>query len=280
MKQTKRGFTLAEVLITLAVIGIVAALTIPTLTGNYRKRSYLVGLKKKYAELHQVIRLSTIENGGMSGWDWNLENDEFIARYISPYFKQMNACEDCWLLSRTQIQPKGLFFEQPALAAPDPDSQCFENAMNGAPVDEVYCQPHIDACINAEGNWGSGMAPGVDIMCAQYYQWYITQNAKNIEEEPEITYTLADGGMLGFTIKKTNKILYIYIDVNGQKNPNKYGADKYVFSVINNTISAFGNGEPNPESGEYGCSSEGNRMFCASVIIKNGWEYPDDYPNI
>ena len=86
--------------------------------------------------------------------------------------------------------------------------------------------------------------------------------------------------MLGFTIKKTNKILYIYIDVNGQKNPNKYGADKYVFSVMNNTISAFGNGEPNPESGEYGCSSEGNRMFCASVIIKNGWEYPDDYPNI
>ena len=33
----KRAFTLAEVLITLGIIGIVAALTMPTLIGNYQK---------------------------------------------------------------------------------------------------------------------------------------------------------------------------------------------------------------------------------------------------
>ena len=32
------GFTLAEVLITLGIIGIVAALTIPALIGNYQKQ--------------------------------------------------------------------------------------------------------------------------------------------------------------------------------------------------------------------------------------------------
>ncbi len=36
-KQTS-AFTLAEVLITLAIIGIVAALTIPTLISNYQKK--------------------------------------------------------------------------------------------------------------------------------------------------------------------------------------------------------------------------------------------------
>ena len=34
----KRGFTLAEVLITLGIIGVVAALTIPTLINNYQKK--------------------------------------------------------------------------------------------------------------------------------------------------------------------------------------------------------------------------------------------------
>ena len=40
MEQTKmkKGFTLAEVLITLGVIGIVAAMTIPTLVNNYQEK--------------------------------------------------------------------------------------------------------------------------------------------------------------------------------------------------------------------------------------------------
>lgn len=35
----KKAFTLAEVLITLGIIGVVAALTIPTLVNNYRKKA-------------------------------------------------------------------------------------------------------------------------------------------------------------------------------------------------------------------------------------------------
>ncbi|MBQ8167804.1 type II secretion system protein, partial [bacterium] len=38
--SAKRGFTLAEVLITLAIIGVVAAMTIPTLVANYQQRSW------------------------------------------------------------------------------------------------------------------------------------------------------------------------------------------------------------------------------------------------
>ena len=40
MTKTKLGFTLAEVLITLAIIGVVAAMTIPTLIANYQQRSW------------------------------------------------------------------------------------------------------------------------------------------------------------------------------------------------------------------------------------------------
>lgn len=45
----KLGFTLAEILITLGIIGVVAALTLPTLIANNQKIQYLVGLKKFYA---------------------------------------------------------------------------------------------------------------------------------------------------------------------------------------------------------------------------------------
>ena len=38
--RVRGGFTLAEVLITLGIIGIVAALTIPTLVANYQNKSW------------------------------------------------------------------------------------------------------------------------------------------------------------------------------------------------------------------------------------------------
>lgn len=43
------GFTLAEVLITIGIIGIVAAMTIPTLVGNYQKAQYYSAFMKAYA---------------------------------------------------------------------------------------------------------------------------------------------------------------------------------------------------------------------------------------
>jgi len=47
-KGNKKGFTLAEVLITLGIIGVVASLTIPTLMANYQKVQYVTGLKRAY----------------------------------------------------------------------------------------------------------------------------------------------------------------------------------------------------------------------------------------
>lgn len=58
-----KAFTLAEVLITLGVIGVVAALTIPTLIKNYQNSQYVTSLKKAYSELNQAIIQLTIENG-------------------------------------------------------------------------------------------------------------------------------------------------------------------------------------------------------------------------
>ena len=52
----KKGFTLAEVLITLGIIGVVAALTIPTLVAKYQQKALNTQFKKSYALINQAIR--------------------------------------------------------------------------------------------------------------------------------------------------------------------------------------------------------------------------------
>ena len=65
----RAAFTLAEVLITLAIIGIVAAMTIPTLVQSYKKKVVESRLLKFYSTMQQAIKLSEIENGPLSTWD-------------------------------------------------------------------------------------------------------------------------------------------------------------------------------------------------------------------
>ena len=54
----KSGFTLAEVLITLGVIGIVAAMTIPTLIANTQSQKFRSQFKKTLSTLNQAVKMS------------------------------------------------------------------------------------------------------------------------------------------------------------------------------------------------------------------------------
>lgn len=62
-----KAFTLAEVLITLGIIGVVAAITIPTLMQNYQKTQYYSAFRKGYAELSQIIQMLIGENNDIKG---------------------------------------------------------------------------------------------------------------------------------------------------------------------------------------------------------------------
>lgn len=57
-KNFKQGFTLAEVLITLGIIGVVAAVTIPTLIANTRANKYRSVFKKTVSTLSQAARMA------------------------------------------------------------------------------------------------------------------------------------------------------------------------------------------------------------------------------
>lgn len=56
------AFTLAEVLITLGIIGVVAALTIPTLMQKADEQATVSALKKTYSTLTQAYNLAVNDN--------------------------------------------------------------------------------------------------------------------------------------------------------------------------------------------------------------------------
>ena len=81
-----KAFTLAEVLITLGIIGVVAALTMPSLGKNYQKKATVTQLKKAYSEIAQAIKLSQIQNGEINNWDFSLSGTDFYYQYLQKYF--------------------------------------------------------------------------------------------------------------------------------------------------------------------------------------------------
>ncbi len=89
----KKAFTLAEVLITLAIIGIVAALTIPTLVSKNEKKQLYTQFVKTYNTISNGFNMAIAENGSPAGWVFDENNQsDFLNKYIAPYLKIAKVC--------------------------------------------------------------------------------------------------------------------------------------------------------------------------------------------
>lgn len=89
----KKAFTLAETLITLGIIGIILAITLPTVITTYQKEKTISYVKKFYNEINNAIRLSVVQNGDVDLWmpkqqdNTYQENVEFLENYVFPYIR-------------------------------------------------------------------------------------------------------------------------------------------------------------------------------------------------
>ena len=106
MCRLGKPFTLAEVLITLGIIGIVAAMTIPTLVANYQKKVLKTQFTKKYAEISQAVLLAKSETNrnfksyctllktmDADAGKFEYPNKEECFAIFNKYFKQVGTCE-------------------------------------------------------------------------------------------------------------------------------------------------------------------------------------------
>lgn len=114
IKLKHKAFTLAEVLITLGIIGIVAALTIPILIIKQQKASALSQLKKVYSVLNSTYERGKADYGSIENWDlpeWNagdystkwktlydnmLAQSLKVSRYCGTEDDSPNIISQCW----------------------------------------------------------------------------------------------------------------------------------------------------------------------------------------
>jgi len=105
--KRKKGFTLAEVLITLAIIGVIAALTIPALLTSVNDNQNKVAAKKAFSVLNQAYLKAVNENGSGFG-DYTIGTALSYTKYnaIKAQMSVVKTCSynsgaygDCWASS-------------------------------------------------------------------------------------------------------------------------------------------------------------------------------------
>lgn len=237
----KKGFTLAEVLITLAIIGVVAALTIPTVVRNYQKTQTVTQLKKTYSALSNTTNLAIAEQGPIAGWvvyNYNetvpgtsLKGSEYFAKtYLMPYLK---VSKDCG-------------------TATSGNCAYVTRWMNGNDMGAFNSSAYYKFVLND----GAIVAVAAQNFVQDGYT-YIRANLFldiNGQKKPNI------GG------KDVHELLYF---LQGNANPGKFvpwGYTRDREDILHNP--------------SWGCNKNATSTteFCTALIMRDGWQMKDDYP--
>lgn len=90
----KNGFTLAEVLVTLGIIGVVSAMTVPSLMQNYQRQSYVTQLHKVYNEISQAAMTMMNDHNALnlSETPLNYSNNTAAKDFFKKYFRIVQDC--------------------------------------------------------------------------------------------------------------------------------------------------------------------------------------------
>lgn len=217
MQDNRRSaFTLAEVLITLGIIGIVAAMTLPALINNHRDKELITRVKKTYSALNQALELAQAHYatpGDNSALFSSGKTSAELTKEMAEYFNGARYCEagtnakDCKNLSYT-IKYATLN----------------QSGSSGAAVTNLTANPRIvlnDGSIIAMNNKGNS--------CDEVVETGTSFNSDgSVAKNP-------DGSIKTWT--RTRAVCgTIWFDVNGNKNPNQFGRDAYVVDVYRNKI--------------------------------------------
>lgn len=105
-RSPRLAFTLAEVLITLGIIGIVAEVTIPTLMNNVQDQQFKAAYKKDFSVVAQTVLQMSYDNGGSLAGYFTGDSDvrDKFAKYIIP----VKTCNDSFVGGCIDSNIKGL----------------------------------------------------------------------------------------------------------------------------------------------------------------------------
>ncbi len=91
-----KAFTLSEVLVSLVIIGVIAAITVPVIFANYQEQALKSSLKKNYSVLKQALDRYQAENGErVIASDIAMTSDYNNEQLINVFIPYLNILYDC-----------------------------------------------------------------------------------------------------------------------------------------------------------------------------------------
>ncbi len=196
-----KGFTLAEVLITIGIIGVVAALTIPTLIKNYQEKVMVSKVKQAHSQLMNAIQLYVAQN--------NCQN--ILCLFDTKKTSDEVAAELATVIRKAQV----------CTSADASKKYCkYYSLKNNKPtykVDGVYAA-------------SDGMTTAGRIYLPNGMIFGIRQRS----ECPSIDVSIIRDEN-GYEINRVETVkstcAYVYIDINNIQGPNQFGADVHRYDV-------------------------------------------------
>lgn len=234
-----KGFTLAEVLITLGIIGIVAAMTMPTLIQKNNEKVTVTKLKKMYSILSQAYLYSVEKYGTPDMWGFG-DRDEGAADEEDTDYIAQNS-----LIVRDKL---------------------FENVKN------------LTKCDNSLNKDNCGLANeyimengGIDTGLRTKTSGLASIDGNNIIV---IANNATCSEVRGISKSLRQVCAIIYVDINGSKEPNTHGKDVFSFYLTKNGIISVGTQDETAWSFE-----KGSLGRTAWVIANENMDYlrcPDE----
>ena len=255
-----RAFTLAEVLITLGIISVVAAITLPTVVSNHKKLETAVRLKHAYALFSNAFRQAESEYGNATNWGvtWVLHKDQ---THATPEEREavVNAAEKLYQMA---IKPNLKIVK--------------DFGSKKKPIDIGY-----DGPVLPKSGQKNNSAPKA--------HWFVLDNGilaaigvadKCVETE---TTTDPEGNPVTSCTNRIYGNQTIWVDINGFRGPNTYGKDLFVM-YLNSSTKKFDMQAYDPGSGNHRskflreCRTDSGSQYCGKLIELDGWQIKDDYP--
>ena len=215
------AFTMAEILLSLTIIGVVAAITLPSLTGNINERTWNTQRKALYARFSQAIALMPALNGygtyetTSSGGSASINDtaaETFVTAALSKVLKINNICDkdhifDCGFKSKITT----LAGSQVVL----PDKLSLSLLNGGIPDSGCGLVIHDTNAVAFETVNGESILAFYNPNCV----------SKNV-----LVTGLSEGKYPGYYVKQQICANFVF-DLNGSKGPNTVGKDIGFMSV-------------------------------------------------
>ncbi len=236
----KKGFTLAEVLVTLGIIGVVAAMTIPAMIHETNKKSTIEQLKKSAATLNLAVYNATMTDGQVNTWSWQTDDGilNIMQTLINPRLSVGYMCSGSVgpnshcsykvkTLNSSEEEIDKMFPAKTRVLLNDGSLIAFTDTNSFLNPDDGESDDDTDKPTNSVCNWGGSPKT----LCGVFM-----------------------------------------VDVNGNKKPNMVGKDVFYYGIyLSGAVLPYGANEGD-EFIEQNCTTGSSGTTCAAKITRNGWD--------